>query len=304
MTAETIGFIGLGAMGQGMTRNLMAAGYAVSGYDVDADAVSQFADAGGKAAQNPADAARGAALLIVCVFSGDQADAVLFGENGAAATLAAGATVVMSTTMAPDQTRELAVKLAENGYQYVDAPVTGGKRGADDGTLTVIASGSDAAMAAADGAFKAMGARVYRVGDAPGAASSVKMINQLLVGIHVVAAAEGIALAARAGADPNMVYEVITHGAGNSVAFESRVPNIIAGDFGPRGVVDIFLKDLGIVSDAARALKFPTPLASTALQQFLAAAAAGYGRNDDGAVVKVYEQLAGIEVAASAGKKE
>jgi len=211
---------------------------------------------------------------------------------------------VMSTTMPPEQTRAIAARLAESGLLYVDAPITGGKEGADEGTLTVIASGSDAAMAAVDGAFRAMGNRVYRVGDAPGAASSVKMINQLLVGVHVVAAAEGIALAARAGADPKMVYEVITHGAGNSNAFQNRIPHILAGDFSPRGLLEIFIKDLGIVSDASRALRFPVPMASAALQQFLAAAAAGYSRSDGGAVVKVYEQLAGIDVAASAGKED
>ena len=133
-------------------------------------------------------------------------------------------------------------------------------------------------------------------------ADAVKMINQLLVGVHVVAAAEGIALAARAGADPKMVYEVITHGAGNSVAFENRIPHILAEDYSPRGLLEIFIKDLGIVSDASRALRFPVPMASAALQQFLAAAAAGYARSDGGAVVKVYEQLSGVDVAASARK--
>ena len=130
------------------------------------------------------------------------------------------------------------------------------------------------------------------------------MINQLLVGTHVAAAAEAIALATRAGADPNVVFDVITHGAGNSVAFETRIPNILAGDYTPRGVVDIFIKDLGIVTETGKALRFPLPIASAALQQFLAASAAGHGGEDDGAVVKVYEELSGIDVAAAARKKD
>lgn len=304
MTVENIGFIGLGAMGLGMSKNLLAAGYAVCGYDIDGAATARLAEAGGSAAASPAQAAQDAQLLIVCVFSADQAESVLYGEDGAAAALAEGATVVMCTTMAPEHAQAIAAKLAETGHRFVDAPVTGGKRGADEGTLTVIASGSDAAMAAADGAFKAMGGRVYRVGDTPGAGSAVKMVNQLLVGVHVAAAAEAVAFATRAGADPKAVYDVITHGGGNSVAFETRVPHILSGDYSPRGVIDIFNKDLGIVSDAARALKFPLPMASAALQQFLAASAAGYGRMDDAAVVKVYEQLAGIDVAARAAKDE
>lgn len=304
MSGEKIGFIGLGSMGVGMSKNLLDAGYAICGYDVNADSMALLVDAGGAAATSPALAAVDVSLLIVCVFSADQAETVLYGDEGAAETLPKGATVVMCTTMAPEQSREIAARLEASGHLYIDAPVTGGKRGADEGTLTVIASGSRAAMDSAEGAFKAMGGRVYRVGDVPGAASSVKMINQLLVGVHVVAATEAIALATRAGADPKMVYDVITHGGGNSVAFESRIPNVLNGDYAPRGVVDIFIKDLGIVTDAARALQFPLPMASAALQQFLAAAAAGYGQSDDASVVKVYEQLAGIDVAAAAAEKD
>ena len=304
MEVTKIGFIGLGSMGDGMTKNLLKAGYAVSGYDVNPDAVARLAEAGGMASADPAACAADADMLIVCVFSAEQANAVLFGDKGAAAVLKSGATVVMSTTMAPDACKAIAGRLEKTGHLFIDAPVTGGKRGADLGTLTVIAAGSDAAMAAAEGPFKAMGDRVYHVGDSAGAASSVKMINQLLVGTHVAAAAEAIALAARAGADPAVVYDVITHGAGNSVAFETRIPNILAGDFTPRGVVDIFIKDLGIVAETGRALRFPLPIASAALQQFLAASAAGHGGKDDGAVVKVYEQLSGVDVAGAVKKKD
>ena len=117
------------------------------------------------------------------------------------------------------------------------------------------------------------------------------------------AAAEAMALATKAGADPQTVYDVITHGGGNSVVFESRVPYMIAEDYAPRGVVDIFIKDLGIVTDAARSLQFPLPMATAALQQFLAASAVGYGRSDDASVVKIYEQLAGVNVAEAAKEK-
>ena len=304
MDVKNIGFIGLGSMGDGMTKNLLKAGYAVSGYDVNSDAVKRLADAGGTAAATPAECAAKSDMLFVCVFSDDQANDVLFGVTGAAATLRSGATVVMSTTMAPEACREMAKRLESTGHLFIDAPVTGGKRGADQGTLTVIAAGPAAAMAAAEGPFKAMGERVYHVGADAGAGSSVKMINQLLVGTHVAAAAEAIALATRAGADPNVVFDVITHGAGNSVAFETRIPNILAGDYTPRGVVDIFIKDLGIVTETGKALRFPLPIASAALQQFLAASAAGHGGEDDGAVVKVYEELSGIDVAAAARKKD
>ena len=302
MGVEKIGFIGLGAMGDGMTRNLLKAGYAVRGYDIDANATVRLADAGGDVASSAAAAAADADMLIVCVFSADQAETALFGDDGAVSTLGAGATVVMSTTMPPEHARAMAERLSESGHLFIDAPVTGGKTGADAGTLTVIASGPDTAMAAADGPLKAMGDRIYCIGAQAGAGSSVKMINQLLVGVHVVAAAEAIALATRAGVDPNVVYEVITHGQGNSLAFQSRVKTMLAGDYETRGALEIFPKDLGIVMDAGRALNFPLPLTSAALDQYQAAGAAGHGRADNAAVVKVYEQRGGIDVAKAAKK--
>jgi 3-hydroxyisobutyrate dehydrogenase len=300
MASSTIGVIGLGAMGDGMSKNLLRAGYAVRGYDIDAAAVDRLVAAGGVGAAGPAEAARGAELLMVIVFTAAQAEDVLFGEDGAVAALPRGAAVLMHTTVSPDQAAGFEQRLEATGHRFLDAPVTGGKAGADAGTLTVIASGSAAAFAAAEPALEAVGKITYRVGDRAGAGSSVKMINQLLCGINMAAAAEGMALAARAGVDPRVVYDVITHGAGNSLMFETRVPNILARDFSPRGVVEIFTKDLGIVLDAGGSLKFPLPMTAAARQQFLAAAAAGYERADDSAVVKVYEQLAGIDVAGAA----
>jgi L-threonate 2-dehydrogenase len=213
----TIGFIGLGAIGLGMCRNLLEAGFAVTGYDVRPEAVEALVEEGGERARSPAEAARGAGLLAVCVFDERQATEVLFGTGGAVASLPRGATVLMHTTMSPAGAEALETRLAETAHLLVDAPVTGGKAGADLGTLTVIGSGSDHAFAAATPVFEAIGRHVYRVGERAGAGSTVKMINQLLVGVHTVAAAEAVTLAVKAGADPQVVFDVISHGAGNSV---------------------------------------------------------------------------------------
>ncbi len=296
---QKIGFVGLGAMGEGMSKNLVQGGFEVRGHDIDRDAVRRLQQAGGAPVASSAQAAQDADLLFVCVFDATQAEEVLFAEDGAVNTLPQGATVIMNTTVSPAQAQSLEARLRPSGHLYVDAPITGGKLGADQGTLTTIAAGSDAALAAADAAFRAVGKRVYRIGDAAGAASRVKMINQLLCGIHVAAACEGIALAARAGADPKVVYDVITHGAGNSFVFENFIPHVFARDYGPRGVVDIFTKDLGIALDTGHDLDFPLPVTAAALQQFLAAAAAGHGRADGISVVKIFEQLAGMDVAAA-----
>jgi 3-hydroxyisobutyrate dehydrogenase len=297
---QTIGFIGLGAMGRYMARNLVAAGHAVRGYDVRAEAVRQLAADGGAAAATPAEAARGAELLVVVVFTAAQAEQVLFGDDGAMSTLPDGATVLMDTTMSPAQARALEARLAQSGHALLDAPVTGGVAGADAGTLTFIVSGAPAALAAARPAMEVMGAKIAVCGEQAGAGSTVKMINQMMCGILVAATAEGIALAAKSGADPKIVYDVIKDGAARSFVWQDRVPDILARDYSPKGVVEIFTKDLGIVLDGAKDVNFPAPLTAAAMQQFLAAASMGYLRDSDAAVVKVYEALAGIDVAAAA----
>jgi 3-hydroxyisobutyrate dehydrogenase len=297
---QTIGFIGLGAMGRYMARNLVAAGHAVRGYDVRAEAVRQLAADGGAAAATPAEAARGAELLVVVVFTAAQAEQVLFGDDGAMSTLPDGATVLMDTTMSPAQARALEARLAQSGHALLDAPVTGGVAGADAGTLTFIVSGAPAALAAARPAMEVMGAKIAVCGEQAGAGSTVKMINQMMCGILVAATAEGIALAAKSGADPKIVYDVIKDGAARSFVWQDRVPDILARDYSPKGVVEIFTKDLGIVLDGAKDVNFPAPLTAAAMQQFLAAASMGHLRDSDAAVVKVYEVLAGIDVAAAA----
>lgn len=297
MSIKRIGFVGLGAMGLGQARNLLARGFEVSGYDIDPGRGALLAQAGGTLAASPAEAAAGAELFIVLVFDAAQAESVLFADNsGAIGALPVGTPVVLHTTGSADDARRLAARLAEAGHAMLDAPVTGGKSGADAGTLTVIVSGEDAAFETALPAFEAMGKRVTRVGTEPGQASTVKMINQLLVGVHNAAAAEALTLAAKAGADLEKVVEVITNGAGNSVAFQGRAPQILSRDFDVRGAISILIKDLGIVNEAGRRFSAPLPLASAALQQYVAAAAQGRADEDLAALVKVYEAAAAIEV--------
>ena len=291
MSLQRIGFVGLGAMGQGQARNLVKAGFKVVGYDIDQVRVASFAAAGGIAAASPAEAARGAELFCVLVFDAGQAEAVLFAANsGAVGALPEGVPVVLHTTGSAEDARRLAQRLAAAGHPMLDAPGTGGKTGAEAGTLTVIVSGPEAAFEIARPALEAMGRRIVRVGAEPGQASTVKMINQLLVGVHTAATAEALTLAARAGADLDKVIEVIGNGAGNSAAFARLAPLMRARDFAPRGALSILVKDLGIVAEAGRRHAVPLPLSTAALQQYLAAVRQGLGAEDLGAVVKVYEE--------------
>jgi 3-hydroxyisobutyrate dehydrogenase len=294
-----VGVIGLGAMGMGMARRLLAAGFTVRGYDVRPEAGAVLAEVGGAAAGSPAEAARGAELLLVMVVNAAQADEVLFGPAGGIAALAPGSVVILSSTVPAAAARALGNKVAEAGHLLLDAPVSGGTVGAESGSLTFMASGAPEAFAKAEAALAAMAGKVYRLGDEPGIGSTVKAVNQLLAGVHLATAAEAMAFGTRAGADPRTLYEVISHSAGNSWMFGNRVPHMLDGDYTPHSAVDIFVKDLGLVLDAGRELRFPLPLAAAAHQLFLMAAAAGLGREDDAAVVKVFERLAGISVGGA-----
>jgi 3-hydroxyisobutyrate dehydrogenase len=195
---------------------------------------------------------------------------------------------VMCSTVDPGWSIALEKRLAERGILYLDAPISGGSAKAANGEITMMTSGHADAYAKAGDTLESMSGKVYRLGDAAGNGSKVKIINQLLAGVHIAAAAEAMALGLRQGVDPTALYEVITHSAGNSWMFENRMAHVLAADYTPLSAVDIFVKDLGLVLDAARASKFPLPLASTAHQMFLQAASAGYGREDDSAVIKIF----------------
>jgi len=291
---DAVGVIGLGSMGLGVARSLLAKGFRVYAYDVRPQVLKDFARQGGKACANPGEVGAKAPVVIVLVVNADQTNDVLFGRVGAAARMARGSVVIASATVAPQFAEDLAARLKAMGIQMIDAPVSGGAAKAASGQLSVMASGSREAFARAQPVFDAIAAKVYRLGDAPGMGSKVKMINQLLAGVHIAASAEAMALGIRAGVDPNVLYEVICNSAGSSWMFQNRVPHILAGDYTPLSAVNIFIKDLGIVVDSARKLTFPSPLTSTAHQMFIMAGARGYGLEDDSAVVKVFQALSDI----------
>jgi 3-hydroxyisobutyrate dehydrogenase len=244
-----IAVIGLGSMGYGMASALKRAGFEVTGCDVAPETVQRFASEGGKGARTPAEAAREADIVVSVVVNAAQTETILFGKDGVAETLARDAVFVSSATMDPDVARRLAKQLEATGRHYLDAPISGGAQRAAQGELTILASGSAAAFAKARPALDAMAAKLYELGDAAGQGAAFKMINQLLAGVHIAAASEAIAFAAKQGLDIRKVYEVITASAGNSWMFENRMPHVLDGDYAPRSAVEIFVKDLGIIQD-------------------------------------------------------
>ena len=283
-----VGVIGLGAMGAGIAGSLRRAGHRVHACDARPGVAAAFARDGGVASASPAEVGRACAIVISVVVDATQTESVLFGADGAAAAMAPGSVFVMCSTVDPKASIAFEARLQALGLHYLDAPISGGAARAAAGEMTMMTAGSAAAYAACGGVLEAMAAKVYRLGDRAGPGSTVKIVNQLLAGVHIAAAAEAMALGLRQGIDPAALYEVITHSAGNSWMFENRMAHVLKADYTPLSAVDIFVKDLGLVLDTARSTKFPLPLASTAHQMFMQASSAGFAKEDDAAVIKIF----------------
>ena len=294
---KPVGLIGLGAMGNGMAQSLRRAGHAPFVFDVRSEVASAFAAQGGTACASPAELARQCTVVVSVVVNAAQTESVLFGNNGdksgCASAMAAGSVFVMCSTVDPNWSIALEARLAALGILYIDAPISGGAARAASGEMTMMSAGKPEAFALAEPFLRAMAGTLYKLGDQAGAGSKVKVINQLLAGVHIAAAAEAMALGLREGVDPAALYEVITHSAGNSWMFENRMAHVLAADYTPLSAVDIFVKDLGLVLDMARASKFPLPLSSCAHQMFMQASTAGFAKEDDSAVIKIFP---GIEL--------
>lgn len=293
MSQQKIGVIGLGAMGRGMAGSLRRAGYDLYVCDVVKEVADKFVEEGGTACNSPAEIAQQCDILVSVVVNAEQTEQVLFGEHGAAKALKKSSVFVMCSTVDPNWSIALEKRLNDLGIHYLDAPISGGAAKAASGQMTIMSAGKPEAYDKVGKALEAMAAKVYKLGASAGAGSKVKIINQLLAGVHIAAAAEAMALGLREGVDADALYEVITNSAGNSWMFENRMAHVLAADYTPLSAVDIFVKDLGLVLDTARATKFPLPLSSTAHQMFMQASTAGYGREDDAAVIKIFP---GIEL--------
>ncbi|MFQ2050328.1 L-threonate dehydrogenase [Aeromonas veronii] len=287
-----VAVIGLGAMGMGAARSCLRAGLVTYGIDLCENAREQLQAVGAAAVMaNARPLAETLDAVLLLVVNATQVRRILFGENGLAAHLKQGAGVMISSTISADEAATFARELAGFGLLMLDAPVSGGAIKADAGEMTVMAAGADAAFARLQPVLDAVAGKVYRIGSEPGQGSTVKIIHQLLAGVHIAVAAEAMALASRAGVSLDLMYDVVTHSAGNSWMFENRMTRVLTGDYQARSAVDIFVKDLNLVADTAKALNFPLPLASTALNMFLTASNAGHGKEDDSAVIKIFNGI-------------
>lgn len=286
-----VGVIGLGTMGMGAAKSCIKAGLSVFGGDLNEKALEELKQAGASAVSKDArDFAAQLDALIILVVNAAQVKTVLFGNGDEclASKLPKGTPVMVSSTIAAADAKEINAKLESYGLLMLDAPVSGGGVKANAGEMTVMAAGKQETFAKLQVVLDAVAGKVYNVGEEIGKGATVKIIHQLLAGVHIAVAAESMAMAAKAGIPLDVMYDVVTHAAGNSWMFENRMAHVVAGDYTPLSAVNIFVKDLGLVTDTAKELHAPIPLASTALQMFTQASNAGHGLEDDSAVIKIF----------------
>lgn len=292
MALTRIALVGLGAMGLPMATNLVAAGFAVRGYDLRPESRATFAASGGVAAEAPAAVAQGSDALLLMVVNAAQAEDVLFAQ-GALDAMEPDGIVVLMATCPPKAVEHLAERVAATGRRFVDAPVSGGVVGAQAGTLTIMAAAPAETLAALRPVLEALGDRIFHVGERPGQGATVKAVNQLLCGVHIAAAAEALALAGRVGVDRDVVLEILTGSSAASWMLRDRGPRMLEDEPRVTSAVDIFVKDLGIVLEAGRGAGAALPLAALAHQLFVSTSGRGDGAADDSQVIRAYRLLNG-----------
>ena len=291
--------IGLGSMGLGIAQSAFRTGHAVWGADIDANQTATFQAQGGqtgdlKTALPELDVA------VIVVLNAAQTEAVLFGYDGIVQNMRKGSVIVACATVPPEFAKRMSAACEACEIHYLDAPISGGSLKAASGQLSIMASGTPEAFDAARPILKSIAETVFELGDAAGAGSAMKAVNQLLAGVHIAAMAEALTFGMTQGVSPENFVKVISKCAGTSWMLENRAPHIVDGDYTPHSQVNIWPKDLGIVLDIAKSAQFGAPITAAAMQQFLAAAGMGLGGEDDAAIAKVYAKNAGLTLPGTA----
>ncbi len=288
-TRTNIAVIGLGAMGLPMATHLATA-FSVTGFDPFEPRRQLAGEHGIVAEATPEGASKNADIALLAVRDQGQAESALFGDDGVLETLRRGSPVILTSTIGPEAARALADRLEDAGYPLVDAPISGGPVRAGNGDLLIVVGATKDALATAQPVLDHLASTLTIVGPRPGDGQALKTINQLLAGVHIAAAAEAIALARGLGLDPAVVISALSQGAAGSFMFSDRAPRMLQAYTGGAEVksrVDIFVKDMGIVTNVGRACHVPLPLAAAAEQLYLIAEAAGLGAEDDSSVVTI-----------------
>lgn len=296
-----VAFIGLGNMGEPMAQNILKDGHELTVFNRTRSKADSLQGAGAKVASSPRDAAAGAEVLCTCVSTPDDVRDVVLGEDGVLKGADRGAVLIDFSTIDPETSRAVAAACAEQGITMLDAPVSGGVTGAAAGKLTVIVGGEQDAYCKALPILQAVGTAITHVGPS-GAGSTIKLINQMLVGINLAAVAEAFVTAKVAGIDPQMLFDILSTSAGSSAAMQRAVPDFfLKRNFEPGFALRLLCKDLDLALQMAKGLQTPVYGTAVARQMYEEARALGLGEQDITAVVQPRERLHGVEVRAEKG---
>lgn len=296
---ERIGFIGLGIMGQPMARNLLKAGFSVTAYNRTHSKAEALGAEGASVATSPADVARQSDVIITIVTNSPDVEQVVLGENGVLAGVQKGAILVDMSTIDPDVTRKIGGRLAERGVAMVDAPVSGGERGAIDGTLSIMAGGEPGDFERCRPVFEAMGKKLVHCGPL-GAGQTVKLCNQIVVGLNNLAMSECLIFAAAAGISVDRMLEAVSAGAAGSWALSNLAPKLLKRDFSPGFKVGLQQKDLRLALEAADRMHLSLPGLALTHQLYAALERRGLGDEGNQALVRALEYLSDVTVRGDA----
>ncbi len=295
--SERVGFIGLGIMGSGMARNLLKAGFDLAVWNRTASKAEGIVREGARLASSPADLAAQSDVIVICVSDTPDVEAVLLGENGVIHGARAGSLVVDCSTISPTRTQVLAQALAEKGVHMIDAPISGGSEGAAQGTLSIMVGGQSEQVERAMPFLEAMGKSITHVGDS-GAGQMVKLVNQILVGIGMLALGEAFLFAQAGGLDLEKTLKAVEGGAAGSWALTNRGPQIIVRDWRPGFMIDLQQKDLRLILEAAAELGVPVMSCSLTFHLYRTLQNLGCGAEGNHALIKALENMSGIKVGA------
>jgi 3-hydroxyisobutyrate dehydrogenase len=297
MTETRVGFIGLGIMGRPMAKNLLKAGFPLTVFNRTRSRAEELAKLGAQVAESPRAVARQSDIIITIVTDTPDVRAVILGQEGVIEGVRPGVLVIDMSTISPQVTREIAEALRAKNVQMLDAPVSGGEKGAIEGTLSIMVGGEAESLERARPVLAAMGKSITHVGP-NGMGQVCKLANQIAVGIQNLSMSEALLFAAKAGADPAKVMQAIQGGAGSSWAFHNLAPKLLRRDFSPGFMVKLQQKDLRLVLDAADQLNLALPGTALTHQLYQAVEARGLGDEGNHALVQALEALAAMEVKA------
>ena len=298
MGTDRVGFIGLGIMGRGMSRNLLEAGFDLTVWNRTRERAAEVVDAGATRAGSPAQVAQACDIVVTCVSDTPDVEHVLTGDDGVITGASAGDLVVDCSTISPEVTRTLAARLAERGVEMLDAPVSGGSEGAAAGTLSIMVGGPAEQFERARRVFEAMGSSITHVGEEHGAGQVVKLVNQILVVHNMLGISEALLLATAEGLDLQRTLDAVTGGAAGSWMLSNRGPQVIARDWSPGFTIDLQQKDLRLVLEAFERLQLPAVGTGLISQLYATLQYRGLGADGNHALVRALEHLAGVEVGA------